>query len=90
MPTIAFCPKGGQSGILISEQERAEFGKQITQLYSNLFIPLPDTSLADQKKKMQNCSSNHAAMQDAQYWEEIKTGRHGWCCSECGKILQLG
>jgi len=78
MSKIAYCPRGGLEGILLTKKEiRGEI------------IPLP-CMLSSKKINPSKCTEDHDGMSDSIYWEVDETGSHGWCCSTCGKVLQWG
>lgn len=87
MSIISHRPRGGQDGIEVTRDELFEFS---TKLGSNILdgaIPLPGLSFEKQQERMMNC--DHEC--DAEYWEmETVGGSHGWCCANCGKVVQWG
>ena len=78
MSKIAYCPRGGMEGILLKSSERKV--KNNTEV-----IDLPYNQIY-----IERCTNDHSTMEHAKYWEDEKTGSHGWACSACGMILQWG
>ena len=87
MSKIAFCSRGGQSGILTTEMELQMFANKLNRRFIDEVIPLPDTTFSEQLIKLQNC--NHTEHSE-QYWENKENGKHGWCCGNCGTVVQCG
>lgn len=88
MSKIAECPNGGMQGILVSNEELAEFAKKLKKQYIDAVIPLPNMSLTEQKEAIKECGEHSG--KDARYWESSTTGSHGWCCPKCGTVTQWG
>lgn len=89
MSKIGYCPRGEMQGIVTTEAEQIELKNVLEEHYIDHFIPLPDVTPEQQKVKRCTCDKDHDSMEDAIYWEN-ETGAHGWCCSECGEVLQWG
>ena len=90
MSYYTHCQRGGQNGIYTITSELQWFSKNKTKSkFIDEYIPLPNKDPQIQLKSISKCSKNHDEMEDAVYWETEK-GSHGWCCSECGKVLQWG
>lgn len=87
MSKIAFCPRGGMDGILVTDAELVKFANTLKRKFIDQVIPLPNTTLAEQKKAIKECGEEHG--EDARYWES-KSGSHGWCCPDCGTVTQWG
>jgi hypothetical protein len=85
MSEFSHCSSGGQNGIRVSDEELNEFSNEIGSKYLDQFIPLPNLSTEEQKERMVSCKEH----EDAEYWER-DNGKHGWCCSDCGKVIQWG
>jgi len=94
MSKIAFCPKGGQSGILVTEKELGDLALRLGRKTMDEVIPMPDISFEQQKTRIaEDRASLGPGRHDEhgqQYWEVEGTGAHGWCCSYCGTVLQWG
>jgi len=85
MSQYAFCKRGGQQGILVTDEELHLFANALNTPYLDEVIPLPKFTIEQQKLELILCN-NH---EDTEYWERT-TGHHGWCCSHCGKVIQWG
>ena len=75
----AHCPRGGQDGWLING------AKERKVLNGSEVVLLPTRQCHHSE-----CKQDHDRMTTAVYWEDEKTGSHGWCCAVCGQILQWG
>ncbi len=90
MSQIAFCPKGGQSGILLTRKELGDMATRLGRKSIDEVIPLPGLSFEDQKTRLQSrplCKHDDTGQH---YWEVEGTGEHGWCCNFCGEVTQWG
>ncbi len=87
MSEIAECPRGGQQGILVSNDELTEFAKTFKRKYIDEVIPLPNKTAKEQMVELKNCK--HDLDMNSKYWES-DSGSHGWCCGNCGTVLQWG
>lgn len=81
MSKIAYCPRGGQSGVFVSDTELAEYASKNSRRFTDEIIPLPGGNGPE-------CAS-HDTLENMVYWES-STGNHGWACSTCGKVIQWG
>jgi hypothetical protein len=88
MSKISFRPRGGQEGIEVTKAELKETAQFFNSQYLDMFIPLPDTTLDNQKCLLETCDERDEHG-NARYWE-TETGSHGWCCSICGSVVQWG
>lgn len=86
MSEYGFCPKGGQTGIKLSDKELKEFSAAINGRYIDAVIPIPNMTVAQQKVKIALCNDHES---NPQYFER-NTGSHGWCCGNCGTVFQWG
>ena len=86
MSRIDYCRRGGQEGIVVTTSELNKFANFMKSNALDEFIPLPDTLGKIQREAIKNCTSHS----NAQYWENNKTGGHGWCCRNCGTVVQWG
>ena len=84
MSVIAYCPRGGQEGVLVLRGELERHARKINAQHIDQFIPLPAPG-ADPRA----CFEDHTDGPTV-YWEEEGTGSHGWCCSTCGEVIQWG
>lgn len=50
------------------------------------YIPLDGVTIKDQQERAKDCE---CVFEDAVYWENEQHS-HGWCCPNCGKVLQWG
>jgi hypothetical protein len=99
MSEIAHCPRGGQTGILTNTDEQAQLSIVLGSKYLDEYIPLPGLTVEQQKHKIGSCTvlghsevsgtGNVAHGEAVEYWENEK-GSHGWCCINCGKVVQWG
>jgi len=91
MSHIGECPRGGQQGILVSNDELSELARELGKKYIDAVIPLPNMDASKQKEAIKECGdhSGREAFENAKYWES-ETGSHGWCCTKCGTTLQWG
>ena len=90
MSAMEFCPRGGMEGIYVSTSELEWFAKNQTKSkYIDSHIPLPGVDPRKQLSAMKTCNKDHDGFDDAVYWETDK-GSHGWCCSNCGLVIQWG
>jgi hypothetical protein len=87
MSRYGYCPVGGEDGILVTTDELDTFADVMKSNALDEYIPLPDLDPQVQKKKIEQCtcSDDH----DVIYWER-ENGSHGWCCSNCGTVVQWG
>lgn len=96
MSKIAWCQKGGSSGILVTEKELDDFALKLGRKKMDEVIPLPDISFDKQCTRMREDdaatggSSSKCNEHGQQYWEVENMGANGWCCSYCGTVVQWG
>lgn len=86
MSKIDFCPRGGMNGIRTSDEELNTLSTHLRNEYLDMYIPLPKISLETQGKLIRDCKDHSLS---PQYWER-DNGSHGWCCGECGTVIQWG
>ena len=79
------CPRGGNPGVMVTEGQLKKFADKIGSRAIDAVIPIPVRFLVHPE----DCSQDHSDLPDTIYWETNK-GSHGWCCSECGMVLQWG
>ena len=89
MSKISFRPRGGQEGIEVTIKELDKFSTSIGSEYLDAFIPLPNLTVDEQKIKLKGNNACRCEIHETQYWETDK-GNHGWCCNNCGKVIQWG
>ena len=85
MSKKAYCPRGGQEGIYVTISELKRYAKKSDRKYIDEVIPLP---LHGKQPDPKNCTNGHG-FGETYYWENNEGG-HGWCCAECGQVLQWG
>jgi len=94
MSKIAFCPRGGQSGILVTTEELTAFARKLGKRSLTDVIPIPDLPFEQQETRMREDEPASGPKRHDehswQYWEVVDSGSHGWCCSYCGIVLQWG
>lgn len=78
------CPAGGLGGWLINSSERVAIKKGKSGFATEM-IKIPERA-----SHPLNCVADHDNPNITVYWEDEKTGSHGWCCSICGEVLQWG
>ncbi len=83
-----FCEVGETEGIYVEHYQLQEFGNFLNTHHSDEYIPLPNLLNEDQKLIIGQNNCEHD-VEDIVYWE-TEEGVHGWCCSNCGKVLQWG
>ena len=88
MSKMGYCPIGGENGVLATRKELSAFAKRHGRKHIDEVIPLvtePDQPLPS------GCPNRnrHDDFGNAVYWE-TETGSHGWCCRDCGLVLQWG
>jgi len=86
MSIISYRPRGGQNGIEVTTKELEIFSGKIGSQYLDEVIPLPATTIEEQKKKLKDCS---CTIENSLYWK-TDNGSHGWCCEKCGAVTQWG
>lgn len=86
MSKFGFCVKGGEDGIQVTTQELVAFAKNTGREFIDEFIPLPNVSVEEQLKRIENCKCDS---DEETYWER-ENGKHGWCCPNCGTVVQWG
>lgn len=87
MSSYEYCERGGQEGIYTTTGEQVELAELLIETYRDTYIPLPKFTPEKQKEIIENVPHDHDEVVD--YWEN-ESGRHGWCCSQCGKVIQWG
>lgn len=87
MSEIKFCPVGGQSGVLVSENELEELAHKMDISVIDSVIPLPGMLVEQQLHRIKDCKHDEHG---SQYWEVKEGGAHGWCCNHCGTATQWG
>jgi hypothetical protein len=86
MSKYGYCVNGGEDGIQVTTDELDKFGDVVGSEALDEFIPLPNVPSESQIIRIKECScSEHEEI----YWER-ENGRHGWCCSNCGIVVQWG
>ena len=78
MAEWGFCPRGQQDGYMVSTKELRDLAKELKRKYIDEVIPV-----ASRKNK---CPGKHITVV---YWEAAY-GDHGWCCADCGEVVQWG
>jgi len=104
MSNYGYCQGGGIHGVRVGSSELEWFASHVADSdFMDEYIPLPDLDGVEQKKVIKKgkdtCPVNHdLLMEDYKaafahvpclYWETEK-GSHGWCCPNCGKVIQWG
>jgi hypothetical protein len=84
---IGDIPEDMMIGIKVTGKQLQQFASLLGKKYIDEVIPL--------SKPVQivvGCSLNHEKneMVDKMVYWKTPDGDHGWCCSECGKVLQWG
>ena len=87
MSTFKYCETGGLEGINTSTEELNLFSRKLNLEYLDEVIPLPEHSFDNQRMLLR---IPHDCGQHMYYFERIDNGKHGWCCSFCGKVHQWG
>jgi hypothetical protein len=87
MSHIGFCERGGQDGIVIEKEEQYIHARLCGYEAIDEYIPLPNMTLGE-VVECEVCSSDDV-WEHAEYWENEK-GSHGWCCNNCGRVIQWG
>jgi hypothetical protein len=86
---LAFCPIGQMGGYLVRTRQLVEFARLLGREMIDEVIPLDDSEQA----RPESCpSGNHegdSMIDNLVYWE-TEDGSHGWCCKECGTVVQWG
>jgi hypothetical protein len=89
----------GDIGIKVSDKELNKFSSFLMTKYKDEYIPLPNITMAKQKKLIDGCKydkNNHSTTEmwknddNPVYWHNSNNGGHGWCCKFCGKVTQWG
>ena len=88
MSKIGFCECGQMDGYKVTTKELAAFARKHGRKSIDEVIPLPGEKNQAHPDKCGN-REHHDDMENAVYWE-TETGSHGWCCQECGLVLQWG
>lgn len=83
MSNISFRPRGGQEGIAFTDEEQRELARKKNMKVTDLYVPLPQGN-------PDKCSLGDKCGDTAMQYFENENGRHGWCCSVCGKVYQWG
>jgi len=86
MSEYGYCPRGGQEGVLVTQKELVEFAAKHKLKFIDQVIPLPGKKNQPDPKK---CGSDHESTGNVVYWE-TEMGSHGWCCANCGEVIQWG
>lgn len=86
MSSFEYCPRGGQEGIATTENEQIDLAMFLAKEHGDDYIPLPNFQMEQQ---LINTEKPHDHDEVVVYWEN-DFGRHGWCCSYCGKVVQWG
>ncbi len=89
MSEYAYCQRGGMEGIKVSNFELDVFADSIGTKALDEIIPLPNSTLEEQKESIKECQNSDSHSNDMEYWE-LENGSHGWCCSKCGTVIQWG
>jgi hypothetical protein len=89
MSKFAYRPCGGLEGIATTRAELRKFAKEIKKDYIDQFMPLPTMSTKEQIMVIDHCKADHDSPDILTYWEDNQ-GSHGWCCSQCGQVIQWG
>lgn len=76
------------NGYKVTTDELSAFAKKHGRKFIDEVIPLPGEKNQPDPEKC-GAKENHGDMTNAVYWE-TDNGSHGWCCQECGLVLQWG
>lgn len=82
---LAFCPTGQMGGYLVRTRQLVEFARLLGRGMIDEVIPLDDSEQAHPDA----CGLKHDGGDSVAYWE-TEDGSHGWCCKECGTVVQWG
>ena len=82
MATIAWCPRGGQQGLMVTTEELRKLSKELKSDFIDEFVPVPN-----RQPTCGNIDEDHS--KNRIYWE-TETGKHGWACDKCGAVMQWG
>ncbi len=88
MSRISFRPRGGQEGIECTYKEQQELANALHCDFNDEWIPLPNVSLEEQVKRFMEADETEDSYPDI-YWEN-DGGKHGWCNSHTGRVVQWG
>jgi hypothetical protein len=80
MSELKMCPRGGNYGVYVAEEELIQHAKDNGYTAIDYEIPLPDGNDLTCKE----CDFNKGT------YYESDTGLHGWCCQQCGRVIQWG
>ena len=86
MAIYDYCPAGGMNGIRVSDAELSSLADAIGSNALDSCIPLPNLTQEQQIRAIEDCQGNH---ENEEYWER-DNGKHGWCCGNCGTVVQWG
>ena len=86
MSRIGFCEHGQMDGIKVTPGELKEYARAHGRKFVDEVMPLPGKGT---QPNPEDCGSDHDGFDNAMYWEST-TGSHGWCCQDCGLVIQWG
>jgi len=85
------CPRGGMTGIYVTNKQLKGFSKMIGSNFIDEVIPL-EVEEQPIGKECPHCNGNADKIDEinnSAYWED-ETGKHGFCCATCGLVFQWG
>lgn len=85
MSKLSFRPAGGMTGIEVTKDELLLTARRLGNKYIDEVIPVPRINITQQKERLKDCKHDGEDI----YWE-TETGSHGWCCENCGTVIQWG
>lgn len=85
---FGYCKRGGMDGIVVTTSQLHQFATFMGAKFGDEFIPIPDSDNAIQRSRVGK-HLTHDINSNVVYWED-NTGSHGWCCAECGRVVQWG
>lgn len=86
MSEYGYCHRGGTNGIITSMEELRGFSMVMQREWVDEVMPIPNMTAEEQKILIEGCDHNP----NITYWECSDTGSHGWCCEDCGSVVQWG
>lgn len=92
MSEMKHCKRGGIEGIFVTDIELLQFSDHTPHpTIMDAYIPLPGVPVEEQVKRMATCTDHETTFATGaiEYWER-DSGGHGWCCENCGMVLQWG
>lgn len=79
-------PSHEEHGIVCSTNDMLDLSNDLELNAIDEYIPLPNLDTYEQQERISDCEDHSV---EVTFWEN-ENGGHGYCCKNCGKVVQWG